>query len=64
MACCPNCKRHFREPADEQGDHPCPHCGMSPERWDWICRHEEEDCEPQTLAETLAERSYSHRTTR
>ena len=31
MARCPNCKRHFREPPDEQGDHDCPHCGWQRE---------------------------------
>lgn len=27
MATCPRCKRHFRVPEDEQGDHGCPRCG-------------------------------------
>ncbi len=30
MPTCPNCKRHFRTLPDEEGDHPCPHCGWEP----------------------------------
>lgn len=31
MSRCVRCKKHYREPADEQGDHDCPHCGLTPE---------------------------------
>ena len=27
MAYCHRCRRGFREPADEQGEHACPRCG-------------------------------------
>jgi hypothetical protein len=30
MSYCQRCKRHYREPPDEQGDHECPHCGLLP----------------------------------
>lgn len=30
MGWCPRCKQGFREPADEQGDHGCPQCGVQP----------------------------------
>lgn len=30
MAHCPYCKKHFREPEDEQGEHDCPKCGRGP----------------------------------
>jgi len=26
MAICYNCKKNYREPEDEQGDHNCPRC--------------------------------------
>ena len=31
MSTCIRCHRHYREPADEQGDHDCPGCGLRPE---------------------------------
>ncbi len=31
MAQCLRCKRYYLEPYNEQGDHPCPHCGLTPE---------------------------------
>ena len=31
MSMCIRCRRQYSEPADEQGDHDCPHCGLSPE---------------------------------
>ena len=37
MARCPNCKRHFRVPEDEQDMHVCPRCGYEPvpfEEWE------------------------------
>ena len=40
MALCPNCKRHFREPADEVGDHDCPRCGYTREE---AAREEDDD---------------------
>ena len=30
MSYCQKCRRHYREPPDEQGDHPCPKCGLLP----------------------------------
>ena len=30
MSYCQQCHQHYREPADEQGDHPCPKCGRLP----------------------------------
>ena len=30
MAWCKHCRRHYREPEDEQGDHPCPKCRRYP----------------------------------
>ena len=39
MARCPKCTKTFVEPPGEEGDHPCPHCGMSPENWhDYLTR--------------------------
>jgi len=32
MATCPNCKRSFREPEDERGEHDCPSCGFTREQ--------------------------------
>ena len=32
MSICIRCRRQYSEPADEQGDHDCPHCGMTPEQ--------------------------------
>ena len=29
MALCPRCKKSFREPEDERGQHDCPKCGYS-----------------------------------
>ena len=40
MATCPRCKRYFREPEDEQGEHDCPYCGCSREE---VSEEEEED---------------------
>ena len=31
MAQCLRCDRYYLEPYNEQGDHPCPHCGLTPE---------------------------------
>ena len=31
MSCCSKCRKHYRELEDEQGDNPCPHCGLYPE---------------------------------
>lgn len=31
MSNCIRCGRQYNEPADEQGDHDCPSCGLSPE---------------------------------
>lgn len=31
MAKCPHCGRSYREPDDEQYEHPCPRCGRSKE---------------------------------
>lgn len=31
MAYCPQCRKHFREPEEEQGEHDCPRCGLGPE---------------------------------
>jgi len=31
MANCPNCRKHFKEPVDEEGEHDCPYCGYSHE---------------------------------
>jgi len=31
MSRCIRCKRHYPEPPDEQGEHDCPHCGLTPE---------------------------------
>lgn len=41
MSYCANCRRHYAEPADEQGDHPCPKCGLFPRERD--DRESEED---------------------
>ena len=30
MSYCRDCRRHYSEPEDEQGDHPCPSCGQLP----------------------------------
>jgi hypothetical protein len=30
MSYCRQCDLHYREPPDEQGDHPCPRCGLLP----------------------------------
>lgn len=30
MSYCPVCRTYYREPEDEQGDHPCPKCGLLP----------------------------------
>lgn len=35
MATCPRCKRQYREPEGEQGEHCCPRCGLGP--GDFIC---------------------------
>jgi predicted RNA-binding Zn-ribbon protein involved in translation (DUF1610 family) len=43
MVYCPNCRKHFREPEEEQGEHPCPKCGRGPE---WYAKQEEEEDEP------------------
>ena len=34
MSMCIRCRRQYNEPADEQGDHDCPHCGLSPRQRD------------------------------
>ena len=31
MARCPNCRKNFREPEGERGEHACPRCGLGPE---------------------------------
>ena len=31
MSYCIRCKKNYRELDDEQGDHDCPHCGLTPE---------------------------------
>ena len=49
MSYCTLCRRHYREPPDEQGDHPCPKCGMLPSERGTGC----EDNESYTLAESL-----------
>ena len=47
MSRCIRCKKHYREPADEQGDHDCPHCGLRPEeRERWFREPDEESEEP------------------
>ena len=30
MSYCHLCREHYQEPEDEQGDHPCPRCGLLP----------------------------------
>ena len=30
MSTCPKCRTYYREPEDEQGEHPCPRCGEEP----------------------------------
>ena len=46
MSKCLRCGRQYNEPADEQGDHDCPACGLKPEDralyW-WNPRPDEED---------------------
>jgi len=39
MATCPKCRKYFREPEDEQGEHDCPSCGYS------RAYENEEECE-------------------
>ena len=34
MSYCQRCRRHYREPPDEQGDHPCPACNLLPHERD------------------------------
>ncbi len=31
MSQCPRCRRYYYEPPEEQGDHDCPSCGLTPE---------------------------------
>jgi len=45
MALCPNCRKPYREPPDEQGDHGCPHCGAWPED---LKQQDEDDMEEST----------------
>ena len=40
MSTCIRCRRNYREPPDEQGDHDCPKCGLTPEQRE---RGEEEE---------------------
>ena len=30
---CPRCRRSFRVPEDESGEHNCPHCNYGPDDW-------------------------------
>jgi hypothetical protein len=42
MSFCRPCRRYYREPPGEQGDHPCPSCGRLPQ---------EREVEPEWLDE-------------
>lgn len=46
MAMCPECGSHYREPEDEQGQHPCPCCGS-----EWWDNDDEEEETTMTLVE-------------
>ena len=43
MSKCIRCGRQYNEPADEQGDHDCPGCGLTPERQGTINLTPEDD---------------------
>ncbi len=45
MSRCIRCRCHYAEPDDEQGDHDCPRCGLTPEtraRVGWVYEDEED----------------------
>ena len=42
MSQCINCKCYYRELPDEQGDHDCPRCGLTPEEREDFDKENEE----------------------
>ena len=42
MSTCSRCKTHYRELEDEQGDHDCFYCGLTPEERERVGEEEEE----------------------
>lgn len=46
---CPNCRRHFRVPKDEWGEHSCPYCGYDPV---WEKKEEEHEMDEEDEKQT------------